>query len=72
MLLQAIDNGYTHNNIANDLSGSNAARKLIIIAREIGLDLSVQDVDCESLLPKVPQPPCLSGLNLLVYQALRY
>ena len=48
---QACDMGFSHHNIARDLDGTNAARKLVIIARELGMDLSVEDVKCESLLP---------------------
>jgi len=48
---KACDNGFTATNIADDLEGTNAARKLVIIARELGFDLSLEDVECESLLP---------------------
>lgn len=48
---QACEMGFSHHNIARDLDGTNAARKLVIIARELGMDLSVEDVKCESLLP---------------------
>ena len=48
---QALDLGYSHQNIARDIDGSNAARKLLVIAREIGLEMSLDDVEVESLLP---------------------
>ncbi|MGB1598104.1 MAG: hypothetical protein ACPIOQ_35430, partial [Promethearchaeia archaeon] len=41
----------SHQNIARDIDGSNAARKLLVIAREIGLEMSLDDVEVESLLP---------------------
>jgi aspartokinase/homoserine dehydrogenase 1 len=48
---QAVKMGYAHHNVAHDLDGTNAARKLVIIARELGMDLKLEDVKCESLLP---------------------
>jgi len=48
---QVCDIGYSHHNIARDLDGTNAARKLVIIARDLGIDLNLEDVECESLLP---------------------
>jgi aspartokinase/homoserine dehydrogenase 1 len=48
---QALDKGYSHHDIAKDLSGVGAAKNLCIIAREIGMDLSLEDVEIESMLP---------------------
>jgi len=48
---ETVAKGYSHHNIARDLDGTNAARKLVVIARELGLDINLEDVEVESLLP---------------------
>jgi len=44
--------GYMEKNLCDDLSGIDTAMKMVILARKIGMDISVEDVEVESLLPE--------------------
>jgi len=48
---EAVANGFTEPDPRDDLFGADVQRKVVIVARECGLDLNMEDVPVESLVP---------------------
>ncbi|KAL3790376.1 hypothetical protein HJC23_002762 [Cyclotella cryptica] len=58
---QAMEQDFTENDVRDDLTGSDVASKIVILARELGMDISVDDVEVESLIPEEVRNKQYSG-----------
>jgi aspartokinase/homoserine dehydrogenase 1 len=52
LVAEARRGGYTEPDPRDDLSGADVARKVVILAREMGIDLEMADVELEGLVPE--------------------
>jgi len=63
LLLDALSQGITEPDPREDLSGRDVQRKLLILARMAGFELSLEDIDCQNLVPESLQ--ALSTVDFL-------
>jgi bifunctional aspartokinase / homoserine dehydrogenase 1 len=60
---QAKEKGYTEPDPRDDLNGMDVARKVLILSREAGLSLELEDIQVESLVPK----DCQGNMSIEVF-----
>ena len=55
LLMDALNQGLTEPDPREDLSGRDVQRKLLILARSAGFELSLEDIQCQNLVPDALQ-----------------
>ncbi|MFB6290763.1 MAG: hypothetical protein ABEJ25_03425 [Candidatus Bipolaricaulia bacterium] len=68
-VLEAKEKGFTEPNPAEDLLGKDVARKTVILGRSLGLDLSLDDIKLEPLVPLEQQDPSAEELTANLKEA---
>lgn len=61
LVQEALELGYTEPDPREDLSGNDVARKLLILAREVGLKMDLRQVRTENLVPRALRGGVLPG-----------
>ncbi|MFT3844535.1 MAG: bifunctional aspartate kinase/homoserine dehydrogenase I [Lacibacter sp.] len=64
---QAQDEGYTEPDPRLDLSGTDVMRKILILAREAGVQMEMDDITCNGFLPE----SCMKGSVADFYEAMK-
>ncbi len=64
---QAQDEGYTEPDPRLDLSGTDVMRKILILAREAGVQMEMEEISCNGFLPD----SCMQGSVADFYEAMK-
>ena len=64
---QAQDEGYTEPDPRLDLSGTDVMRKILILARETGVQMEMEEITCNGFLPE----SCMKGSVADFYEAMK-